>query len=140
MLAPSILVARLSDAGIEPRIPFDDVFVSRTRVLPLVHRATGMGVDVVLAGPGPEETFLDNARTVDIEGVRVRMAAPTDIVVMKVLAGRPKDVEDLVAILRTSPEGLDPSAARKTIAELEALLDQSDLMHVFDDVLARARR
>lgn len=34
-------------------------FVARTRVLPFLHQATGIPLDVVLAGPGLEKLFLD---------------------------------------------------------------------------------
>lgn len=63
-LAPEVLVAGLRDVGIEPRIDFDDAFIDRARVLPMLHRASGMGVDVVFAGPGPEETFVARAQKV----------------------------------------------------------------------------
>jgi uncharacterized nucleotidyltransferase DUF6036 len=139
-MAPAALVARLQDAGIESRIELDDAFISKTRVLPMVHGATGMGVDVVLAGPGPEETFLARARVVHVEGVAIRIAAPDDIVVMKILAGRPKDIEDVVGILRAAPEGLDESAIRSVLTELETMLGQSDLVPVFDAARARAPR
>lgn len=138
-VAPSALVSRLAEVGIDPRVELDDDFLSRTRVLPMLHRPTGMGVDVVLAGPGPEETFLSRAHMVRFEGVTVPIASPGDIVVMKVLSARPKDIEDVVAILRAAPEGLDLDAVRDMLAELEALLDQSDLLPALEGALARAR-
>jgi hypothetical protein len=69
---PRHVLAGLADAfarlgalearGFELRLRDADDFVERTRVLPMMHRATGMPVDVVLAGPGPEELFLKHAR------------------------------------------------------------------------------
>ncbi len=106
----------------------------------MVHRPTGMGVDVVLAGPGPEETFLSRARTRRFEGVPVPLAAPGDVIVMKVLAGRPKDVDDIVGILRAAPEGLDIREVRDMLVELEDLLGQSDLLPLFEHALERVER
>jgi hypothetical protein len=120
-LSPSTLVARLGEVGIEPRIALDEDFMSRARVLPLWHRPTGMGVDVVLAGPGPEELFLDRARDALLDGVAVRIAAPNDIVVMKVLAGRPKDFDDIVGILRKAPAGFEENDVRTLLSELEGI-------------------
>lgn len=139
-LEPAALLSHLAAAGIDPRIELDDDFVAKSRVLPMIHRSTGMGVDVVLAGPGPEETFLSRARIERFEGVSVPVAAPGDLIVMKVLSARPKDIEDVAAILRAAPDGLDLDAVRAMLAELEALLGQSDLLPVFDATLARARR
>jgi predicted nucleotidyltransferase len=53
----------------------------------------------VLAGPGLEEQFLARAVLVDIGGVRVPVMSPEDLVVTKILAGRPKDIEDVRGIL-----------------------------------------
>jgi hypothetical protein len=139
-LAPSALVAPLAAVGILPRIPFDDAFTSQARVLPMIHSATGMGVDIVLAGPGPEETFLERARVRRFGGVEVPIASPTDLVVMKILAGRPKDIDDVVGILGASPEDLDVAEARATLADLSAMLDQSDLVPILDAAIARAGR
>lgn len=134
------LIARLGEVGIVPRIPIDDSFVAQTRVLPMLHRSTGMGVDVVLAGPGPEEVFLERAQVCDFEGVQVRIATATDIVVMKVLAGRPKDLDDVVGIVRASPPGMDLDDARGLLTALGELLADGELVPALDAAVARARQ
>jgi hypothetical protein len=50
----------MSSHGFELAID-DSEFVARTRVLPFVHRPSGMPLDVVLAGPGLKEEFLSRA-------------------------------------------------------------------------------
>jgi hypothetical protein len=139
-LAPSVLVGRLEEIGITARIELDDDFIAQSRVLPMLHEKTGMGVDVVLAGPGPEETFLDRARRTPFGDVEVPMASPTDMVVMKILAGRPKDVDDVIGILLAAPEGLDVAEARGLLGELGEMLDQSDLVATLDVAVERAGR
>ena len=133
------LVASLRAVGIEPRLEFDEVFIARARVLPMIHVATGMGVDVVIAGPGPEQMFLERARQIRFDDVTVPIASPNDIVVMKMLAGRPKDLEDVMGILRAGPDGLDVGEIRALLTELEQILGQSDLLPPFEDALRRAR-
>src|SRR6185437_9791873 len=103
---------RISDPG----------FVERTRVLPVAHVAVGVPVDIVLGGPGIEESFLARAKVLDLEGVRVPVARAEDVVVMKLLAGRPKDVDDVVAILTAHPDDLDLGLVRGTIRMLEEAL------------------
>lgn len=138
--APSELLSALRAVGIEPRIELDEAFIAATRVLPMVHTPTRMDVDVVLAGPGPEETFLSRVRQSQFEGVSVPIASPTDLVVMKILAGRPKDLDDVVAVLRAAPQGLDTDDARRMLVEMEQLLGQSDLAPLLEQAIARARR
>jgi hypothetical protein len=68
------------------------------------------------------------------------MASPTDMVVMKILAGRPKDVDDVIGILLAAPEGLDVAEARGLLGELGEMLDQSDLVATLDVAVERAGR
>lgn len=122
------LVDALARSGFALRVADVDEFVERTRVLPIVHQASQMPVDVVLAGPGIEEIFLDRAQPTDVAGVRVPVARAEDIVVMKILAGRPKDDEDVAAILSARGESMDHGEIESTLRLLEQALDQSDLI------------
>ena len=117
---------------------FDDPeFVNRTRVFPFLHQATGVPVDVVLAGPGLEEEFLDRAVNVRVEGATIPVISPEDLVVTKVLAGRPKDIEDVRGVLRERAESLDLGRVRETLRLLEQALGQSDLVVVFEKELEK---
>lgn len=68
---PDRFAREMDTAGFVLRVD-DPGFVRRTRVMPFVHVATGMPLDVVLAGSGLEEEFLDRARSVDIGGTVAR--------------------------------------------------------------------
>lgn len=135
----ALLVRSLEKAGFRLRVHNVNSFVATTRVLPLLHRASGMPVDVVLAGPGLEDLFLKRRRQRIVEGVRVPVASPEDIVVMKILAGRGKDEDDVVAILAARPT-LKLDLVRATLTMLERALDQTDLGPRFEQLLVRARR
>jgi len=101
---PERFARDMDAAGFTIRVTDPDS-VRRTRVMPFVHRATAMPLDAVLAGSGLEDEFLDRAREVDIGGTVVPLISLDDLVIAKVLAGRPKDVDDPAACLR-----IDPSA------------------------------
>jgi hypothetical protein len=132
------LARALEQAGFRLRVRDVADFVAKTRVLPFVHARSGMPVDIVLAGPGPEELFLKRRRRRQIEGVTVFVASPEDIVVMKMLAGRGKDEDDTLAILAARPR-LKIARIRSTLDLLERALGQSDLRPRFEQLLARAR-
>lgn len=136
----SALVEALAAAGFRPRGADVASFVERTRVLPALHEGTGMPVDVVLAGAGLEELFLQRARPRLVDGITVPVAAPEDIIAMKVLAGRPKDLEDAAAVLAANPDSLDPSLVRDTLGALELALDQRDLLPAFERLVAQRGR
>jgi hypothetical protein len=137
---PDALVRALGRHGFRLRVNPADDFVRRTRVLPFVFAPNGLPVDVVLAGPGIEELFLSRAVPVRLGSVTVPVISPEDLIVTKILAGRPKDVEDVRGILFERLPQLDLAAIRSTLGLLEAALSQSDLQPAFEAELARARR
>ena len=133
------LVRELQAAGFRLRVRDVDGFVAKTRVLPFVHVQSGMPIDIVLAGPGLEELFFKRRRRRTVEGVPVSVASAEDIVVMKVLAGRGKDDDDVVAILAALPK-LKLGQIRTTLDALERALNQSDLRPKFKRLCARSGR
>ena len=62
----------------------------------------------------------------------------SDLVVLKVLAGRPKDLEDVVALLRTQRTAIEREHVRRVLRLLEEALGQSDLIATFERAQARA--
>ena len=55
------------------------------------HESTGMPLDVVLAGSGLEDEFLQRAVPTDIGGTRVPIIELSDLIIAKVLAGGRRD-------------------------------------------------
>jgi hypothetical protein len=135
--APERFARDMADAGFRLRVSDPD-FVRRTRVMPFVHMATAMPLDVVLAGSGLEDEFLARARPTDVGGVVVPVIDREDLVIAKVLAGRPKDVEDAAAIWRTHGADLDAGRIERVLRLLEEALTQSDLLPTFERVRAAA--
>jgi hypothetical protein len=131
------LLTALHRHGFEPRIDDPADFAARTHVLPAIHRASGMGLDLVMAGTGIEALFFARSRRQQVEGVSIPVASPEDIIVMKILAGRPKDLDDAGAILAAQGEGTDVELVRQTLRELEQALDRSDLVAALHSLLGK---
>lgn len=133
--SPEKLVAAMNDAGFDLRLDDWRSFLDRTRVLPFLHHATGVPFDIVIAGPGLEEDFLKRAREVDLAGLIVPVISPEDLVVTKLLAGRPKDVEDVRSILDERLAELDLDRIRHLIDLLQQALTRSDIASLFENLL-----
>jgi hypothetical protein len=133
--APDRFADDMRTAGFSLRVEDPD-FVRRTRVMPFVHDATGMPLDVVLAGSGLEDDFLARAVPIDIGGTQVPVIEPGDLIVAKVLAGRPKDLDDARALWRLHGHRLDVARIRHILLSLEEALGQSDLTPIFDAIAA----
>ncbi len=110
----------------------DSEFLARTRVLLFVHRSTHMPLDVVLAGPGLEEDFLRRAISVDVDGTHIPVISPEDLIIGKIMAGRPKDIEDARSVIHERRASLDGERIRTILGLLEQALAQSDLLPVFE--------
>jgi predicted nucleotidyltransferase len=94
-------------------------------------------VDLVLAGPGLEQQFLDEAHVFRVRGREIRVIAPEHLVAVKVLAGRPKDIEDVRGLIRVAK--IDHARVETTLRLLEQVLDQSDLRPVYARLRAEIR-
>lgn len=132
-LETDTIASNLAAHGFASRIS-DPAFMDQTRVLPIVHGLTGVPVDVVLAGPGIEELFFERVAQRKIGPVLVPLASAEDMIVMKILAGRPKDIDDVYGIVSAQSKRLDVATIRETLALIEAALDQSDLSPVFEQI------
>jgi hypothetical protein len=122
------LVDMLERAGFTLRVPDAAAFARRTRVVPVAHRGSGFPVDVVIAGPGLEEEFLGRAVALDLEGSVVPVISPEDLLVTKILAGRPRDMDDARGVLRERGDELDIARVREVLELLEEALDRRDLV------------
>lgn len=133
------LVEALEGHGFELRGVATD-FVRVTRVLPLVHLETGINADVVIGGPGIEESFRARAKSADLAGAIVPVAAAEDVVAMKILSGRSKDREDVAAIIAAQGPALDYDRIRETLELFEKALDRSDLIAEFTRAIDETTR
>lgn len=124
------LAAALGRGGF--RLRFDDpTFVATTRVLPIVHRPTSFPIDVVLGAAGLEERFAAAAEIMRIGRLRVPVATSTHLVLMKVLAARPKDLEDATALLTARGAEIDHRELDQLARALaEALEDDAVTQHL----------
>lgn len=67
----------------------------------------GVMVDAMRPRDSHEEMALDRRRDVVVDTRRLWFAAPDDLVLMKLKAGRPRDFEDVVGILTSQGGALD---------------------------------
>jgi len=127
------LVEALEAEGIGHRNPeIAEELLDSGAVLPMSH-PSGMEIDLVLAGSGLEDLALDRATRVRIEEVDVPVAHATDLVVMKALAGRGKDLEDIRAVLAGGD--VDVAEARDLLGQLEHALGRSDLLPLLEEAV-----
>jgi len=126
------LFEALPRSGFATRVRDPIAFARETRVVPLVDSLSGVPVDIVLAGAGPEEDFLARAKPMKVGARAIPVIAAEDLVVTKILAGRAKDLEDIAAVLQHQGAELQLDGARRLLAQMEVALDRSDLVRTLD--------
>ncbi len=88
----------------------------------------------MLAGLPFEEEALRRAETKTVGSIRVPLPRPEDLVVMKAVAHRPRDLEDIRGILDADP-GVDREAVRARVAEFSALLEAPEILRDLEEML-----
>lgn len=114
------VVAAVERLGLRPLVSPAE-FVAETMVLPCEDGASGVRVDLVFSNTPFEREAMGRTRSMPIEGVQVRFASPEDLVILKVIAGRPRDLEDVKSVLVKQPE-LDRSLVRRWLERYQAQL------------------
>lgn len=80
-----------------------DDFVRKTMVLPARDDASGIRIDLVFSFSPYERRAIERAKGVAIGSATVRFAALEDVIIHKVVAGRPRDLEDVRTLLLKNP-------------------------------------
>lgn len=132
----------LEKAGyvLRPDIEDLDELIEHHRILPLVHEKTGMQLDVVRAGPGPEEGMLERVVLRRVGKKQIPFVSTNDLLVLKTLAGREKDLGDIRALLSAATAEIDLRLVRERLDELGRLIDDSTLRRSFDQQVRQAVR
>lgn len=132
------LLDLLADLGWPP-LPEDPAdFVEQTLVLPCEDKATGIKMDFIFGLSKYEHEAVARAEAHVFLGVPVRFATAEDLIIHKVLAGRPRDLEDVEGVLTKKPN-LDLALIRKVLAEFTQELE-IPLSETFETLLKRVSR
>lgn len=125
--------ALVAESGWRSLIEPPEEFVSRTMVLPCIDPATELRIDIVFSRTEYERQAIERAVPKKIGRTDVWFAAAEDLVVHKVLAGRPRDLEDARSVLLRNPQleipyvrqwlgTLEEAIGEPIVARLDALL------------------
>lgn len=112
--------------GLHPRISDAIPFAQRNAVLLLEHSESGVSVDVALGRLPFERYAVEHATCVKIDDLVVPVVAPEDLIVMKAVAHRPQDLQDIRVIVTSNPK-LDGKRIRKEVRGMASALDMPEL-------------
>ena len=101
-----------------------DTFTKQTMVLPCADVATGIRVDLIFSFTPYEQQAMARIKTVNIGGAAIRFASVEDLIVHKMIAGRPRDLEDVKGVL-VKNSGVDLAYVRHWLGQFSASAGES---------------
>ena len=112
--------------NIRPRIQNAEEFARKNRILLLNHVPTETEIDVSLGILPFEEEMVERGSIKSFANLSVRLPTPEDLVIMKAIAHRPKDLEDIRTIAENHPN-LDVGRIEEWVKAFGKVLEQPDL-------------
>ncbi len=133
------LIASGAPYGFVPRLRDPLALAAKVRVIPLAHSPTGVTVDVILGALPFEHEVIKRSVRKEARGIDVPLPTPADLIVMKIIASRPRDLGDIEGLLDKNPR-LSIARVRKIVEQLAVGLDLPDLVETLEDILRRRRK
>lgn len=123
----SEIVAAAEAAGLAP-LPGDPLgFARDTFVLPSEEPATGLRVDFIFSTTPYEAQAIQRAVEVAVEDETVPFAAVEDLLLHKLFAGRPRDLEDAAGVVRRKGEEVDWEYVRRWAEEFAKIPGREEM-------------
>ena len=109
-------------------------FVKETMVLPVIEETTGIRVDFIFSFTPYEREAIERGKTVTLNGNEVVFISPEDLIIHKIFADRPRDIEDARAILLKN-SSMDKQYIRKWLTEFDKVQEGSIFLETFKRLL-----
>ena len=111
------MISRISDA---------EVFARKNRILLLQHESSGINIDISLGILPFETEMVDRGKDFKVGSLLIRLPTPEDLIIMKAIAYRSKDIEDIKAVAASQPD-LDRQRIRYWLEQFGEVLDLPNL-------------
>lgn len=100
-----------------------EAFVRETWVLPCLDPASGIRIDFIFSFSPYEKQAMKRVRPMPVGRAQVRFASLEDFVIHKMIAGRPRDLEDIQTVLLKNTK-IETNYIRKWLGQFEQSLSQ----------------
>ena len=114
--------------GFLPRISDPVKFAQKNRVVLLKHKTSGINIDLSIGLLPFEIEVLDRIKVFKIEKINIPLPTPEDLIIMKAVAHRPIDMEDIKSILEVNPD-LDFKRIKYWVKEFAEVLEMPEIFN-----------
>jgi hypothetical protein len=129
------LIGAAKHEGIVARIGSVEEFAHKNRVVLLRHQESGTNIDISLGMLPFEEEIVERSILVQAGTLSVRLPTPEDLIILKAVANRPRDLLDIQTIIESHPD-LDRERIESWVRQFAIALDMPELWTDIADLLA----
>jgi len=122
-----------------PRLADALTFAQKSRVLLVRHKSSGIDVDITFGSLPFEKKAIRQVVWADVKGIRLPLPRPEDLIIMKAIAHRTRDLADIESILDTHSK-LNLQRIRRWVGEFSTAIDMPEILDDFERILARRRK
>lgn len=115
------ILAVCGAVGLTPMPSDVPAFVAETFVLPARHALTGFRADFIFSSTTYERSAIARAVLIPIAGESVPFATAEDLIIHKLFAARPRDLEDVAGIVRRRGATIDWAYLRCCAADFASV-------------------
>lgn len=130
------LIAQAEQEGLVPRLPDVEEFARRSRVILLRHQESDIDVDISLGLLPFEVEAVERSQEYDTGSLQVRLPTPEDLIILKAVAHRPKDMLDIEAVI-TAQENLNTDRILFWVQQFAELLEMPEMLTELEDMMQR---
>lgn len=131
------LLEMAKEEGIEPRIDNALDFAKKNRVLLLKHTSTDTGIDISMGTLPFEEEMVNRGVLHEVDDtLQLRLPTPEDLIIMKAIAHRPKDLEDIRTLANKYPN-LDMKRIEAWVRAFGEVLETPELWEMIKALTKR---
>jgi hypothetical protein len=120
------LLHEASMEGIFPRIPDCEAFARKSHVLLLRHTTSETNIDISLGLLPFEVEMVARSQVHHVGLIGLRLPTPEDLIILKAVAHRPKDLQDIQGIAANHP-GLDRERVEHWVRQFADVLEMPEL-------------
>src|SRR5215216_3026881 len=127
------ILGMAKEEGIEPRTDKVMEFAQKSRVLLLRHSSSGASIDISLGVLPFEEEVVARSNMYDAGMLSLRLPTPEDLIIMKAIAHRPKDLIDIQTVIDAHPD-LDVTRIKQWVKSFADVLETPGLWADIEDL------
>ncbi len=124
----------LHEIHLKPLPENTEAFVNKTMVLPTLDINTSIRIDFIFSFTPYEIQAISRAKKIIIMNEEVCFASPEDVIIHKIFAGRPKDIEDARTIILKNSD-IDINYICDWLKQFDAISDEKKFLITFEKLL-----